>query len=360
MRVRPLVVLAASCGCLTAASGPLLTEGADALERGDFSAAERKLNAEIRAPPDDVEALSFLGVALDNQKKFIEADSFHRRALTLAPRSNSILDKYGNHLLVTGDETGARKTFLKALALDPADGYANLQLAQLALKDKDGPEALKYLNRLSAEQSGKPDVALRRVVALELSGRNAEAGTLSREFRGDAEGSASAGRARADAGELRGAETLLESALASNPASFSVLVGLGAVTSQTGHYTRSREVFEAALGQQPRNADVLYSLAYTYDATHQTADAFRLLTQAAKEEPGRADIQRSLAIAAGNLGEFKTAADAWDAYTKLDPADDSARRERGFAIAHLGQLDTALSDLRWYVARHPGDAEVMY
>ena len=332
----------------------------DALKRGDLPAAESKLRAEIQAHPDDVEALSFLGVALDGEKKFAEADSFHRRALALAPRSNSILDKYGGHLLITGDEAGARKTFLKALALDSADGYADLELAQLALEDKNGPEALSYLNRLSAEQAGKPDVALRRVVALELSGRNADAYALAAEFRNDAEWNAAAGRALADAGEVNAAETLLEGALASKPASFPLLFGLGVVASHASHYARSREVLEAALQQQPRNADVLYSLAYVSDATQQPAEAFRLLAQAALVAPGRSDIQKSLATAAGNLGEFKASADAWDTYMKLVPSDDTGRRERGFANVHLGQLDTGLADLRWYAARHPNDADGWY
>lgn len=342
------------------AAGSFFTEGLDALKRGDFPTAERKLKAELQSHPDEVEALSFLGVALDSQKKFAEADVLHRRALTLAPRSNSILDKYGNHLLVTGDESGARKTFLKSLALDPADGYANLQLAQMALKAKDGPEALTYLNRLSAEQAAKPDVASRRVVALELSGRNTDAIALAAAFRNDAEWNASTGRALADAGKLDGAETLFESALASSPTSFSLLFGLGVVASHTGHYTRSREVLEAALQQQPRNVDVLYSLAYACDAAKQNGDAFRLLAQATQVAPGRVDIQRSLAIAAGNLGEYKASADAWDVYVQLDPNDDTGRRERGFAHAHIGQLDSGLADLRWYVARHPDDAEAWY
>jgi tetratricopeptide (TPR) repeat protein len=339
----------------------LFTEGLDALKRGDFPAAERKLKAELQSHPNEVEALSFLGVALDNQKKFAEADAFHRRALALAPRSNSILDKYASHLLVTGDESGARKTFLKSLALDPADGYANLQLAQLALKAKDGPEALTYLNRLSAEQAGKPDVVSRRVVALELSGRNAEARALAAAFRNDAEWNAFTGRALADAGELNGAETLLENALwpqartAFRCCSAWVWLRLTRVT------TRGRaRYWKTALRQQPRNVDVLYSLAYACDAAGQTEDAFRLLAQAAQVAPGRIDIQRSLAIAAGNLGEYKASADAWDAYVQLDPDDDAGRRERGFAHAHIGQLDAGLADLRWYVARHPDDAEAWY
>jgi tetratricopeptide (TPR) repeat protein len=358
MRCRPLVVFAAWCAC--SAAGTLLTEGVDALRRGDFPTAETKLRAEIRVHPDDIEALSFLGVALDSLKKFAEADAFHHRALALAPRSGSILDKYGNHLLVTGDETGARKTFLKSLTLDPADGYANLQLAQLALQDKDGSEALKYLNRLSVEQSARPDVALRRVIALELSGRGAEAATLTAEFRNDAEWNASAGRALADAGELSDAETLLENALASTPASFPLLLNLGAVASRTGHYVRSRDVLEAARRQQPRNVDVLYSLAWVYDAVKQTDDAFRVLSEAAQLADGRADIQKSFAIAAGNRGDFKTSAATWDRYVKLDPADETGRRERGFANAHAGQLDAGIEDLRWYAARHPGDADAWY
>lgn len=354
------VLLCALAACGAFAAGSLFTEGLNALKGGDFPTAERKLRAELQSHPEEVEALSFLGVALDSQRRFGEADVFHRRALALAPRSNSILDKYGSHLLLTGDESGARKTFLKSLALDPADGYANLQLAQLALKAKDGPEALTHLNRLSAEQAGKPDVASRRVVALELSGRNADAIALAAAFRNDAEWNASTGRALADAGELSGAETLLESALTAAPGSFSLLFSLGVVASHTGHYTRSREVLEAALRQQPRDVDVLYSLAWTCDAAKQNGDAFRMLAQAAKVAPGRVDIQRSLAIAAGNVGEYKAAADAWDAYVQLDPDDDTGRRERGFAHAHNGQLDAGLADLRWYVARHPGDAEAWY
>ena len=360
MRCKSLWLFIGWCGCAAAASGPMLMEGVDALKRGDIAVAETKLRAEIQAHPDDIEALSFLGVALDNEKKFAEADTFHHRALALAPRSNSILDKYGSHLLVTGDEAGARKTFLKSLTLDSADGYASLELAQLALKDKDGPGALSYLNRLSAEQAGKPDVALRRLVALELSGRNAEASALAAAFRNDAEWNAAASQALADAGELSGAETLLESALASNPSSFPLLFHLGVVASHAGHYTRSREALEAALRQQPRNADVLYSLAYASDAAQQPKEAFRLLAQAAQVAPGRSDIQKSLAIAAGNLGEFKASANAWDAYAKLDPSDDTGRRERGFANVHLGQLDAGLVDLRWYVARHPVDADGWY
>jgi tetratricopeptide (TPR) repeat protein len=332
----------------------------DALKRGDFAVAESKLKAELQAHPDEIEALSSLGAALDNQKKFAEADAAHRRALALAPRSNSVLDKYGSHLLVSGDESGARKTFLRALALNPGDGYANLQLAQLALKHRDGPEALVYLNRLSPEQQGKPEVAVRRLAALDLSGRYTEASALSAAFRNDAAWNVSASRALADAGELERAENLLEATLLADPASFPVLYNLGLLAAKAGHLTRSREVLEAALRLQPDNVDALYSLAYACDALKQADAAYRVLVQAAQLAPARADIQKSLAIAAGNLGEYKDSAAAWDRFVRLDTGDETGRRERGFANAHIGQLDSGIADLRWYVSRHPDDAEAYY
>jgi len=314
------------CTVTAAASGPLLTEGVDALKRGDPVAAELKLREEVKAHPDDAEAFSFLGVALDNQKKFAEADSAHHRALTLAPRSNSVIDKYGSHLIARGDETGAHDVFVRALALDAADAYANLQLAQLALKNRKGPEALTYLNRLSAAQQALPDIAVHRVVALDLSGRGSEADALSATYRSDAAWDVLAGRALLDAGETAQAQAMLS----------------------------------AARSLAPRDADLLYGMAYAYESLGQQRDAFQTLAQAAVIEPKRADIQKSFASAAANLGEFKDAAAAWDAYVRLEPADDTGRRERGFANAHVGQVDAGIADLRWYIGRHPGDADGYY
>lgn len=169
-----LCAILACCALCTAANS-LLSEAVDALRHGDNAAAEAKLRAEIAAHPSEAEAWSFLGVSLDNQKKFGEAEAAHRRALALAPRSGSVLDKFATHQLAAGDTAGARKTFVQALSIAPNDGYANLQLATLALREKNGAEALTYLNRLSREQRSAPDVIIDRVMALELSGNHAGA-----------------------------------------------------------------------------------------------------------------------------------------------------------------------------------------
>jgi Flp pilus assembly protein TadD len=69
-----LVLLCAPAAGQTAASGPDFQEAVAALQQGDSPAAEQKLRAELKTHPDEAEAMSLLGVALDNQKKFPEAD----------------------------------------------------------------------------------------------------------------------------------------------------------------------------------------------------------------------------------------------------------------------------------------------
>jgi len=169
-----LCAIFAFCALATGAVS-LLGEAVAALQRGDNLTAEKKLRAEIAAHPSEAEAWSFLGVSLDNQKKFSDAEAAHRKALALAPRSNSVLDKFGAHQLSMGDPASARKTFTQAVTIIPNDGFANLQLATLALKEKQGSEALTYLSRLSPEQRAAPDVMIDRVMALELSGDHAGA-----------------------------------------------------------------------------------------------------------------------------------------------------------------------------------------
>jgi len=358
--------LALALPCILAAAyaqtttSPLFTEGVEALMRADYPAAEQKLKAELRAHPANAEALSFLGVALDSQKKFAEADATHKRALALAPASNSVLDKYGSHLLLTGDETAAQATFVRALKLNAADGYANLQLAGIALRRRNGPEALDYLNRLSAAQQAAPEVAMDRLVALELSGSHTDAATVSATYRTDPAWTAAAGRALADAGELTAAERLLESAVAASPANFALSYGLGAVASKAGHFANAAEALEKAIALQPKNVDALYALAYADDALGRAELALELLRQAAHLAPQRPDVRKSLAIAAGNRADYKEAAEAWTAYVQLAPDDDLGRRERGFANAHIGKTEAGLVDLRWYCDRHPDDAEGFY
>jgi tetratricopeptide (TPR) repeat protein len=311
--------------CAANAFAANLQDAVAAIGRGDFSRAEHLLRVEVLAHPGEAPALSLLGAVLDSQNKIREADTYHRRALALAPASIDVLGNYGNHLIAAGDEEAALRVYQKITKLNPENPGANLQLTQLALKRKKGKEALAYLEHV-------PDAVLN-----------------------DSRLTFSLGVGFANAGEFREAEVLFTRVLQAAPADFNVLFNLGAVAAAAGDYQRSREALEAALRQQPANVDVLYRLAETDRALHRDDAALALLARAAKAAPERADVQKLLAAAAADLGALEDALAAWDRYLKSAPNDDAARRERAFTIARLGKTAEGLAELHGYVQRHTSD-----
>jgi len=339
-----------------------LRDAAAALQRGDYPLAESKVRAELKIHPADAEALSLLGMVLDARKQFTEANAWYRKAMAAAPRSAPVLGRFANHLLARGDENGAHDAFIRVLALQPDDAYANLALARLALKNPDAAharEALGYLDRLPAGLRDALEAAVPRLIALDRAGERQAAEALftqlSKATENDSKLSSSIGWTLARAEQYAQAETFLTHALAGNASDFQVLYDLGVVALYAHDYDRAREVLETAVRQQPDNADALYSLAFVYHSLKQPESALRLLAQAAKVAPRRADVERLIAVITGELQANEDSAAAWDRYAELAPNDDTARRERGFSRIHMRQFDAGIADLEWYIARHPDD-----
>ncbi len=362
--MRLVVCAAALLLAFTGRVLPMQTEAvADAvaaLERGDVSSAEQTLRAELRARPNDVAALDVLGVVLDKEKKYADADEVYRRAVSFSQPSPGLLNNYGNHLLATGKLAEARAIFLKVLALDPAHVNAQVQLARISLERKSGSEALKYLDHLPPEAQRNTDIRILQMQALYLLHRDKEAGVVladvSATAKSDPRLSFSLGVALASAKQYEKAETFFSNALDAAPGNFDVLYNLGLAASHAGHNERAREVLQSALEQQPGNVDVLYDLAAVNAALNRKDTAVELLVKAGKLAPERADVQLLLARTTAEMGYFGDAIEAWNRYLKLVPGDDTALRERGFAETALGvNAKSGLEDIEWFVRKHPAD-----
>src|SRR4051794_24818961 len=93
-----LAIVVSFAAPATAASVGVQQAIAD-LQKQNYKAAEQKLRAELKLHPADAETLSLLGVSLDQQQRFAEAQDFHKRAVAAAPRSTAALYNYANSLL---------------------------------------------------------------------------------------------------------------------------------------------------------------------------------------------------------------------------------------------------------------------
>jgi Tfp pilus assembly protein PilF len=173
----PAVLLVACVGCASSQSDPL-SDALAALQRGDLCSAELTLRAELSAHPNSAEALDVLGVVLDREKKYGEADEVYRRAVALSPHSPALLNNYGNHLLATGRLNEARGVFLRVIALNPAQANALLQLARLSLERKSPAQALGYLDRMPTGARQTADAEIARMQALYGLHRDAEADAI--------------------------------------------------------------------------------------------------------------------------------------------------------------------------------------
>ena len=337
----------------------LLDEASAAYRQGKPAEAAQILGAILKDHPDEPGALVLMGVVLDVQQRYKDAETYYLHALKVAPGSPQVLNNAANHFLAAGNRTRARELYLKTIAIESGHLNANLQLAQMSVDDKQGRQALAYLNHVKEAAVSDPGAQLLRARALALSGRCAEAGAVLKKVAelpgGDVPVYFSVGMAQAECKRYDEAEASFSRALDADPRNVEILYNLGLAALRADNSSRAQSVLEIALKERPDDADVLYALAQLYLKQQRPVEAAGLLAKAEKVAPARADIVLLIAQVAAQVEFYEDSAAAYDRYLKLKPEDDAARRERGFDMARANDTKSALRDLEWYVVRHPRD-----
>lgn len=308
--------------------------------------------------------MGMLALALDFEGRHGDAERSYRKALAIAPDSLFLLNNLGRHYVAEKRFGEARQVLLKALAHDPSNAFTLLELARAGVEAGDGKAALGYLDRVPRQTAEQPEAVLLRARALHLSGDDAAASALLSKSDPAGPGRASfyfsAGLLLAEWRHYGEAEEVFSRALEADPSSFNIEYNLGLASAEAGDLKRAREIFEHVLVRHPDDADSMLQLARVYQLQGDYDHGLPILMRASTLVPKRADILRGVAEATEKLGMYADTAQAWDRYLQLQPDDDSARRERGFALASADDLDKGLVDLRWFVERHPRDADGLY
>ncbi len=330
-----------------------------AYAQGRLDDAETQVRALLTAHPSEVRALSLLGVVLDGQRRYAEAEPYYLKAIELAPGSAALHNNLGNHYAAQHDLEKAQQAFLRAVAVEPRHPNANLQLAQINLQKRNFAGALRRLALLPAPDQNSPGGRVLHIRALWGAGLKEQAGTEVRQLevaaRGDPGAMFALGMAYVEIGRFADAEQAFTQVLKADPANFDVLYNLGTAALRAGNLDRARGIYQQALQQKPDDADSLVGLARALIGVTQDMQALPLLVQANKLVPSRADVLLLTAQAATGAGLYGDSAAAYDRYLKLEPGDDAARRERGYALARSSRFKEALPDLEWYAKKHPQD-----
>jgi tetratricopeptide (TPR) repeat protein len=339
---------------------PAYRRAVAAFQQGRPAEAETALRSLLKRWPADAEGLMLLGIVLDSEQRYGEAEAFYQRALRLAPHSSALLNNVANHYLAAGDSKRAEGLFRRVVALDPHDANANLHLAQMSVAGKNGVQALADLDRLPAPQQAEPVARLLRGQALALANRCPEAdavlGPLAERTARESSFSFSIGLAYAACKRYEAAESSFSRALETDPKNFDILYNLGLVARHAGDLERARQSFEIALLQRPNDPDALYGLAEVLAKAGHRVTAATLLYRLRTLAPKWAEPLLLLAHTTEEMEYFEDTATSYGEYLKLRPEDEVARREWAFALARAGNVKEGLATLREFVLKHPKDA----
>jgi tetratricopeptide (TPR) repeat protein len=243
---------------------PPLDRAAAAYRAGKSAEAEQILKTILAKQPGDLGALELMGIVLDAESQYQNAELYYRQALEIAPASAQLLNNFANHYISSGDRRHARDLYLKTVAVDIHHTNANLQLAQLSVEDKQGQLALKYLNNLNSRVASEPGNLLLRARALGLCSRCAEANEILRNL-AKRDGAPplrfSIGMALAECKFYSEAEEAFSRALETDPQNFEIMYNVGLAALRAGDVERAESVLENALKVRPRDADSLHALA---------------------------------------------------------------------------------------------------
>ena len=335
------------------------------ITKGELARAERMLGDFLKRSPQDPRWLELMGVVLDGEGRFPEAEENYLKALRFSPHSASILNNLGNHFMRRGLPEKARGAYQKALSIDPRIANANLHLAALYVEDGEGRKALQCLDRLpKAESEGASALILRAQAVFQSGGGRSDAEAILDRVESapgmDAGTAFSAGMVYAKLQAYGKAEAFFTRALEQAPGSEEVLYNLGLAAFHAEDLARARQALEALMKRRPDDSDGMLALARVYLKQGQASQAVILLHEAEKLAPDRPDAFTLQAQAASALGFFGDSVTAYDKYLRLRPDADWARRERAFALSRTGKWALGLEDLRRYVADHPNDAIGLY
>ncbi|HEX4769660.1 MAG TPA: tetratricopeptide repeat protein [Bryobacteraceae bacterium] len=359
--MRCVACLVAIAAFLRASPAPQQIEGAiAALQRGDTASAERLLRETLKEHPQEADAAGLLAVVLDQQNRAPEATPYYQQALASGPVGSGLLNNYGNHLLLTNQPRQARLQFQKAIAIDPENANARIQLARLALEDKQPSEAATRLNELPPALRDRNDVALLRMRTEYGLGHTDAAADLLQHLLSNAQNDPAAlisiGEALSATGRYDEAASVFDAALQIAPNRVDAIYDAGLAASRAGDFARAEGLLKRALELQPNNPDASYDLAVVQVKLGHPDEAVATAAHAAQINPAHRELQSLLARITARLGYFADSAQAWQRYLKLVPGDTSAQREYAFVQTALPErADAGLAGLQAYVRAHPND-----
>lgn len=134
----------------------------------------------------------------------------------------------------------------------------------------------------------------------------------------------------------------------------------GIARAQKGDLRGAEEAFERAVMLQPRNARALTALGQVQEQEGKLPDSIAIFHKVIGLDPASADAHVNLGIALGDHSEFAAALEESEIAIHLTPNSSEAHFLRGRLLSDLGELEDARSEFRRVLEIAPRFAEALY
>lgn len=337
-----------------------LAAAAKLIQTGKLDEAEARLWEMLTRQPENAEALNLLGSIRLQQKRFAEAETLFRRAVTLAPNLLPAYLNLARVFHVQGETDKEVATLLDAVRVAPSDAEVDCGLAAAYLKTNNYQLALEALERISGTR--RPDAALPLLAASYLGlGRIADARSLVPLIAARATKNP---KLRVEFAEVlldfdltNDALAILEIAQKQQAPTAELFFALGRARERKGEITLAQKDFRRAVDLDPSSASALQALARALASQGQWEKSLELLSRARAAAPNSPGILRQFAAASLHAGHTADAVDAAQQLVKLRPDEPEAFYLLGVAQLQNGDTEVARSTLENFAKLRPQDPQ---
>lgn len=313
--------------------------GLTLLALGDLRGAAFEFTRLRELAPGGFEAPYNLGVIASREGRFAEARRLYEEAATLArgkagpAAERQVLEALAGEQRRAGDWAALSATLAQAAALDPSDRDLAFRLAQAQVRAGQGVEALPGLYALLSREPGRADAALLLAdiyVAQNLPERAVREldAVLPRVAKASDRASLHLRKAEilAAAGDTRGAVLAAQEATRLDPARPAAFARLGELRALRGDRAGAQAAYAQAARLAPGDAAIRTALGATRLALGLNAQARQDAAQALTLKPDAATRARALyvgGVAAYRLGDLAAARSALRQSTQAAPSADA-------------------------------------
>ncbi len=343
-------------------------EGLDALNRNDLKTAQSKFEAVTQLAPSAEQGHSALGAVLVREGQWAAGTRELEKALAIKPADGAAQLNLAMVYAQTGAQAKAVQLFSKLEATAQSEHHplsptilspyasalvATGQLSAAVVRMKEAvaqeprnPELHDELGSLYAQQREWQRAEQEFSQAIQIKGEFAAAHLhLGLVF---------------EAEQKPGAIDEWMKAYQLAPEQANVAIAVGKALADAGQDERAAPILERAVELNPKSTEAVYQLALVLQRVNRVQDAILLLRKVVDSEPKNAEALTNLGMALAQAHEAKDGVPYLQRAIVLKPEDAIAHQDLAAAYIQISQIDDAVVELKTALNLSPDSPQLHY